>query len=546
MIKLIYSDIAVGSREAFQPSAEGADGISHIEQIAQAGLNFPEFSTICELNQTFLDGSMRILPDDTSEENIGLWSTAITDSDGDFSTFPTLTMTAAGLYTSQGITITTGDAYPASVNIKWYRDGEVLSDMDFTPDSNMYYCENRVDSYNQIIVTFHALVLPHRRLKLRGLVHGRIREFDGHTLSGISIIQECSPISAEIAINTLDFTLRGDTAIDYVFQTRQSLEIYSNDDMLGVFFVRSYGTDDIQSRSRFYHVSAEDYFGLLDQLTFVGGIYNNKNAYELMAAMLDNAHVPHEIDESLKSETVSGWIPVCTCREAIRQICFAIGAAADTTLSHKVRIFRPSDEVVRHFSLRDIMQGQTLTDRDRKLTEVRMTVHGFSAGDRAVKAYDAQESGTGSNIYVEFSDPLYNLTISSGTIVESVANYAIINAQSGCVLSGTQYTHTKTMRSKRNPIVNAGDPENIIKVENMTLVTAANADARLNAVYDYYAVQGVIESDLIMARVGNTMAARPGDRIEIETVKSGVQTAWLESMRYNLYGGAVVAETQAR
>lgn len=542
MIKLVYSDIAVGSREAFEPTATGAHEISHINEIMPAGLSFPSFSTVCELNQTLLDGSMLPMPDDTTPELIGLWSNALSGEDGTFAEPPTITMTAAELYTSLGITITTADAYPSAVNIKWYRDDTLLDDLDFAPTSSSYFCENRVDSYNRVIVTFLSLVLPHRRLKVQGLVHGRIREFDGHSLADASVIQECSPISAEISIDTFDFTLIGDENIDYVFQRKQSLEIYSNSELLGVFFVSGY----TRTAERFYKVSSEDYIGLLDAVMFMGGIYTAKNALELLTEVFATANVPFELDEALAAETVTGWIPICTCREAVRQICFAIGAAVDTTLSELVRIFVPSDAVVHHFPLGEIMQGQTLVDRDKRLTEVRLTVHGFADGEKAKKLYDASKSGTGDGIVVEFSEPVYGLTITSGSIVEADANYAIINASDGCILNGTPYEHTTTVRTMRNPLTNAGDPANAVEVKDMTLVSADNADARLQSTYNYYVVQGAINSSLVMARPKGNVVARPGDNIEVETVYAGTQTARLQSLRYRLLGGAIVAETEAK
>lgn len=541
MIKLIYSDIAVGAQDAFVPAATGGDAISNVGQIGKTGLTFPEYGTVAELNGFALDGSMSVLPDDTAGAVIGYLSANITDKSGNFADPIVVTLTASELYTSQGITITAGEAFPRSVTIKWYRDDTLLSSKSFAPNAPSYFCANKVTSYNRLEITISALVLPLRRLMLRGIMHGRIREFDGRHLADASVIQECSPISETMPINTLDFTLIGDSDVDYVFQTKQSLEVYNNAELLGVFFVNSYK----RTAQRFYSVSAEDYKGLLDDVTFAGGIYTARNAYELLTAIFDGAGVPFEMDAALKSATVTGWIPVCTCREAVRQICFAIGAAADTTLSQRVRIFVPSNSVTHSFSLEKIMQGQTLVDRDKRLTEVRLTVHGYTKGERTETAYSAEESGTGEGIYVEFNNPMHDLRIESGTIVESGANYAIINASEGCTLTGMLYDHTRTIRSKRNPLTNSGDPANVVSVENMTLVSAENAAARLDALYDYYIVQGTIRSDLVMATSRSKMAARPADKVEIATLYAGVQTVRLESLRYKLYGGAIVADTEA-
>lgn len=536
MIKIVYKDIAVGSRETFEPYAESAHSISHIDEISLDGIVYPSFASVGELNEMILDGSRVILPDDTSGEYIGLWSNAVSDADGCFESVPTLTLTADGLYTSQGITLGFDENYAAEVNIKWYRYGELLSDMDFLLTESEYFCQNKVESYDEIVVSFVRSALPHRRIKLRCIVHGCIRAFTGRELADVSVIQECSPISAELAINTLDFTLVGDGSVDYVFSSQQPLELYSNSDLLGVFFVSEYD----RVSERFYSVGAEDYIGLLDSVRFAGGIYVGRNACELLALIFDGAGVPFEIDSTLTSATVTGWLPMCSCREAARQICFAIGAAVDTTRSAVVRIFEPSNDIVHSFAPGEVMQGLKLTDRQKKLTEVRLTVHGYAEKTEETTAYKASDDGVGDEIFVEFSEPLHSLAITDGEIIEAGANHAVINAWDGCVLTGCGYTHTTYIRTKKNPIVNAGDPQNVVSISDMTLISASNADERLAALYEYYITQGSITGELVMS------GQRPCDTVEIATPHDGTVTARIESTRYKLYGGAIVAEVSAR
>lgn len=538
MIKIIYKDIAVGSKTAFSPSASEQASVSRLSDL-NADLEFGSFGTVGELNQFLLDGSQRVLPDDLTGIPIGLWSNQLSGDDGSFATPLTLTMTATGLFSSQGITLTFDPdvgVYATAVNIKWYNGSTLLCDEDFTPDSAVYFCSRKVDNYSKVVLTFTAINFPLCRLKLRALDHGLIRTFAGRTLTGISVIQECSPVSDEITVDTMDFTLIGDEDVDYVFKSKQPLTLYSDSDLLGVFFVKSYE----RTAERIYSVASEDYAGLLDGVQFAGGIYSSQNAKALLTAIFAAANVPVDIDESLSGKTVTGWIPVCTCREAVRQICFAVGAAVSTARSDKVRIFVPSDEVVRKFTLADTMQGQTLTDRDVKLTGLRLTLHNYVKTDESAELYKAADSGTGSGIYVEFSEPMHSLTVTNGSISSSGANFAIITAQSGCVLSGKKYRDLTQIISRSNPLTNVGDPANIIEVKDMTLVSAANGAELLESLWNYYVKCGTITSELVIN------GERPGDLVTLTTEYLGEINARIESERYALYGGAIVAEVTAR
>lgn len=536
MIKIIYKDIAVDSKTAFAPTASESASVSRVSDLNH-DYDFESFGT-CELNQFLLDGGQSVLPDDLTNVPLGLWSNQLSGDDGSFATPITLTMTATGLYSAQGITLTFDPnvgVFATAVNIKWYNGTTLLYDVDFTPDSANYFCSKKVDNYNKVILTFTAINFPHCRLKLRALDHGIIRTFAGRTLTDVSVIQECSPVSDEIAIDTMDFTLIGDEDVNYVFRSKQPLTLYSDADLLGVFFVKSYE----RTAERIYSVASEDYMGLLESVIFSGGIYTSANAAELLAAVFTAANVPYDIS-GIAGKTVTGWLPVCTCRETVRQICFAIGAAVSTAGSDKVRVFVPSDEIVRKFTLADTMQGQTLTDRDTKLTELRLTLHNYAQTSETAELYKAADSGTGSNIYVDFSEPMYGLTITNGSITSSGANFAVITANSGCVLSGKKYRDLTSVISKTNPLTNIGDPANVVEVKDMTLVGAANGQTLLESLWSYYVKCGTITSELVMN------GERPGDMVTLTTEYSGEIDARIESERYNLYGGAIVAEVTAR
>jgi hypothetical protein len=185
------------------------------------------------------------------------------------------------------------------------------------------------------------------------------------------------------------------------------------------------------------------------------------------------------------------------------------------------------------------MQGQSFSDSE-KLTEVRLTEHTYAASSEVMEAYSAANSGTGTNIYVEFSELLHTLTITYGTIVASGANYAIINASSGCVLTGKKYKHTTKVLSKKNPIVNVGDPQNIVEITDATLINPSNSAARLNALYVYYLKRRTVKANLVLT------GQRPGDKVTMETEYLGNMDVRIESERYNLYGGAIVAEVTAK
>ena len=145
------------------------------------------------------------------------------------------------------------------------------------------------------------------------------------------------------------------------------------------------------------------------------------------------------------------------------QVIFAMGVVADTSNSDAVNIFSLSQNVSQEIPKRRIMLGQNFSDETR-VTAVELVSHVYSEITESVIAYEAENSGTGNNIFVLFNEPLHDLAITNGSIVESGANYAVINANSGCQLSGNKYKHTKVIHRKNNPLVLSTDIEKIVSI----------------------------------------------------------------------------------
>ena len=102
------------------------------------------------------------------------------------------------------------------------------------------------------------------------------------------------------------------------------------------------------------------------------------------------------------------------------------------------------------------------------------------------------------------------------------------------------YRDMTSVISKTSPLTTVGDPATIVEVRDMTLVSAANAQTLLSTLREYYVKCGTITSELVKKK------KKPGDMITLATEYLGDIDARIESERYNLYGGAIVAEVTAR
>ncbi len=491
-VAIRYGDVAPGAKENFAPTASESE-FNTLAQLQKNNLNFPNYANPCELYSVVLDGTATAFPSVPEQANLGLWSKQISNDDGTFKEPIVLTLTSEGQYSSQGFTFTFdtyNQIYPTQMNIHWWRDAEEIStdlgEMDFTPDNAFYFCRNKVENYNRVVITFYAVNMPKNRLKLRVIDYGYGTFFYGDELRNVKLIQEIDPISTQISINTADFTLDSKTDMEYSFQAKQPLSVYFNGQLKATTFVKK----STRKAKRLWSIQSEDYIGLLDSIPYYGGIYTNENAVKLLTDIFTVAKVPYSID-GFADATVTGYIPYTTCRNALMQVAFAIQAVVDTSNSEVVKVFALEDSVKQTVPLNRIMQGQNFTD-DETVTGVEVAVHTYKSITETVNVYEASESGTGENIFVKFSEPLHDLTIANGSFAVDEkgnelnhTNYAVINANAECILQGQKYEHTTQTRRENNPVVLASDPEKIISVENATLVSDNNIDEVLEKCYSW-------------------------------------------------------------
>lgn len=596
-VAIRYGDVAPEAKENFYPSVNDKADFVNLSQLQQYNLNFPNYANPCELYSVVLDGTATAFPSVPEQANLGLWSEQISNDDGTFTKPIVLELESVGQYSSQGLTLTFdtyNGIFATRLSIKWLRITDegitTLDEKEYNPDNAFYFCRNFVENYNKVVITFYSFNMPKNRLKLRVIDYGYGTFFYGDELRGVKLIQEIDPISTQISINTADFTLDSKSDMEYSFQAKQPLSVYFNGQLKATTFVKK----STRKAKRLWSIQSEDYIGLMDSMPFYGGIYNNKNVVELLNDIFEwqeetqTTKIPYKLDEVFANETVTGYIPFTTRRDALMQVAFAIQAVVDTSNVDYVNVYKltADDEFSQEpIPLNRIMQGQNFADAET-VTGVEVATHSYKPITKTIDVYDATESGTGQNIFVKFSEPLHNLKIgemqldindneyfvendSVGEILSYGANYAIINANENLILRGQKYEHTTQTKRKDNPVVLKTEMEKIIAVENATLISSNNIDNVIKKCYNWFIrtnttnlkivegkhVQygGVVKygqkkygtfkyGEVIQNAVAYDKSVNVGENIQAETEYLGIVSGRLIKQTFNLNGNIIVKE----
>lgn len=433
---------------------------------------------------------------------------------------PELTILFSQKFTSVGVLLTfnmmSGD-YCTRLRAKWYSDGELLSDMEFRPDSVRYFCNNYVRLYDKIVITFYETSRPWRPVFITRIDYGIYRDFFADELLSTSCLQEVNAISENISFNTLNFTVRTETNIPFDFQKKQKLALYFNGQRIGNFYLKN----GARKNRTDYQMDSHDAIGVLDGNEFPGGVYTGQLTRDVIDQIFEGEDFNYLLDDSLADIPLIGYIPYTTKRNALVQIAFSIGAVVDTSNYDGVLIYPQQTEVTGEFSEVDTYDGVTMEHSD-VVTGIRLMAHTYQQSEDTEELYNDTLSGTAEVI---FSDPHYGLTITGGTLLKSGDNYAVISGTgSAVVLTGKKYIHMTTALLKENPTIVFN--RNIKEVSDATLVHPGNAPAVLERVYEYYQRAENVTGDVLLT--DKTL----GQVVGIDTGYDGRREGTIESISY--------------
>lgn len=472
------------------------------------------FATL-EQNQWILDGSRKAFPENPKEENWGLWSKQMSDENGVFSVPIALTINFTMNHTSEGLTLyfrPDTDDYAAEMQIDYYNSaGELILSKTFAPDAAEYFAAGIAENYRKIVLTFRKTSLPYRYLKLTEIKYGAVKVFDEDSIISADILEEVDVTGAELSINTLEFTvytsdfqLLDPAGIYAALQQKQAIAVTQKDEegvetSFGTFFLEEPYSEDDDTTT----MQCVDFLGVIDKTDFLGGIYFAKNAGDLLTEIMASAEVEedeYEVAPEIAAKSITGWIPICTHREALQQLAFAVGAVVDCSRGKTIRIYEPETAVSGTITHDEKFLGHKVSLK-ALVTGIEVTTHKYVTSADSSNAFEGTLSA-GTHL-VTFSEPYSSLSVSGATITESGANFAEVTVQTAgtVMITGKRYEDSTGIIGVYATELPANAKPNILSVDSVaTLINADNAPEIASRLYDYCQNRYIDEGETVLGR----------------------------------------------
>lgn len=309
-------------------------------------------------------------------------------------------------------------------------------------------------------------------------------------------------LSASLEIDTFEFeVLSSDTTLTK-FVRNTPLTYYHYGVQMGIFYVQKISRTTVCT----YRFECTSTIGLLDESYHNGGIYTGETVKEVVEDVC--GPFPVWIKTNIQNIQLYGWLPIATRRENLSQLLFAIGATLKVDYNGTLRVEGLWDGQSTEIDAGHMHAGGSV-EYSTPVTQVIVTEHAYTAN--ATETTELFNGTTAAGDKITFDEPCYDLTAEGFSILEAAANYAIVSAGSG-TLTGKKYVHTtrqivKEVQPASRELVSQSD--NIVTVENATLVSLVNANAVADRLVRCYACTERIVNKMV------TQRESPGDVVSV-------------------------------
>lgn len=462
-----------------------------------------EYATL-ELNQYILDGSKEVMKD-TGADDVAFWSNLMSNIDCSFDVNPKITVEFSENHTSTGITLSFVEDYPEELRITWFDlSNKELSKKTYKPNDLKFYCKNQVKNYGKVEIEFIKTRFPKRYIKMSEVLYGVIMEWSDELVITANVVEEVSTISDVISINTAEIEiLDAENNFDISnkdgewtsVERTQEIELTEYKDNtsipMGTFFIDTFSFSG--NKAKF---SLIDSVGLMDKYTFdKGEIYNLTNAGIIIEKIFEESNIEkYEIEDEVYLTKLSGHIPIMSCRDALRLVCFSCGAVADDSRSDTIKIYKPNRAIRSVIGIDRKISGGTTVELDEYVSGITLNCSRYTLdAERSDIFDDYLEAGVSR---IEFSEPylINSISTSVGTILEKYTNYLIINVPTAqeVTISGIKYEKNDFAYTNKVEELEAGESPNVKTFDDITLYNAELLKPLTDSILNYYSLRKIV------------------------------------------------------
>lgn len=316
------------------------------------------------------------------------------------------------------------------------------------------------------------------------------REFLDAKIRDGSMARELDASCASLAADSISIEVKSSDPTLRNFVADTPMVFYHRGRQKGTYYVKSI----TRCSPDHYILEGQSALSLLASRPHAGGIYAGQTVQEVVQDICGS--IPVRIKSSYQSIKLYGWLPFAqpaksSARDNLVRVLFAIGAYLGTDLDGVLRVENLWEGTCNVVTSRQMYEGGSVTT-EAAVSEVQLEEYAYIADDKTDPETLFDGTAAAGDVIV-FSGPMHSLEATGVTILEAGANYAKISAGTGTV-TGKPYIVNKRMVTEP---VTAGVPENVVTIQDATLVSLVNSAAVAKRLAKYYRSRETIDNAIV-------------------------------------------------
>lgn len=355
---------------------------------------------------------------------------------------------------------------------------------------------------------------------------GKDLEFDWQSLIQVQLRTGIDPMYGALQTDSLQAVVRSNAPAESHALQEQKVRLYRDGQLLSTQCLkqctRAGGEEfTLQCRSNLEFLEGK----------YMGGMYDREDSLMLVDTILGGRSFG--LDDTVASRTVSGYIPICTRAQALRQVAFALGAVVsmDEHGSFQLSALTPEKGVT--IGPERVLTGARLHTRP-SYTKVELVAHSYVPAAEWVELYHQKEFGSGP-VTLTFTQPNADYELYDGVMIESGPNFITFQPSNFTGLKVKPYIHTTAYHTIEEPTPESGF-SNVLSVRDMTLVNPDN----VNRILQWMHERGQMRQELVVQAIIDQ--ERTGQLVTVTTPWGTPFTGYISQMNSTLTDHSHVAQ----
>lgn len=493
----------------------------------------------CEPNMTILDGTRQVL-DENASQQYGYYSSSVSDENGNFETNPKLIRTFVQDHSTPSVIFYFAEeGRPKQIAMRFYKNDVLLTSALFDVDSDEFTARKSCKNYNKFEIEFIGTYVPNRHIKFAEIFYGEYLIWDRENITSANVIEEFDLISDELPIGQLEFSIFDENDDFNILNPsgsytslQQKQKILVTETVNGVEY--EYGTYYLDTwentQGKLASFVAKDALSLLDDVTFKQSyMYNNEKVSNIIGQIMGVANFGnYEIDTELGNKKLSGYIPICTCREAIQYVCIATSCCVFCN-KKGILSFKKFPIGTEKVEIKRDRKWNTKVTQNDIVNYVSVEGYVFEKDTASSELYrDTLSVGT---YEVNLSEPATDFSITeNATIIESNVNYVSFEVTTAgeIIISGKKYIqYSNVVVSQAESIIRKKQ----IEITGIYLINFLNAKDVADYIYNYYQ-RRLLETFTLVNNL-----EKLGENVQVDLELNQTKNGIITRMETDLTGG---------